>query len=252
MKKLLALLLTSTMVFGLAACSSDDTTTSTGEEVQTLTMATNAEFPPYEFYEGGEIVGIDAEIAGVIAEKIGMELVIEDMAFGSIITAVQSGQADMGMAGMTVTEERLVNVDFTDSYATANQVIIVPEGSDIVDPDGLVGKKIGVQESTTGDIYATGDYGDECIERYAKGAEAVLALNAGLLDAVIIDLEPAKAYVEANEGLVILDTTYATEEYAIAIKKDNTELLELVNGALVELIEDGTVDAIVAKYISAE
>ena len=217
----------------------------------TLVMATNAEFPPYEYYEGDAIVGIDAEIAAAIADKLGMELKIEDMAFDSIIVAVDSGKADIGLAGMTVTEDRLENVNFSDTYAHASQVVIVKEDSDIASPDDLKGKKVGVQLGTTGDAYA-GDIEDATVERYNKGFEAVQALTQGKIDAVIIDGEPAKVFVEQNEGLKILDEAFTEEDYAIAIAKDNEELLEKINGALAELKDSGDLDKIVAKYITAE
>lgn len=255
MKKLLALMMSVVMLMGLAACGGGDTQTGGNDGDTTkekLIMATNAEFPPYEYYENQQIVGIDAEVAAAIADKLGMELEISDMAFDSILVAVQSGQADMGMAGMTITPDRLENADFSTTYATAHQVVIVPVGSTIATIDDLAGKKIGVQTNTTGDIYATGDYGDEAVMRYNKGADAVVALNQGMIDAVLIDLEPAKAFVAANEGLTILETEYATEEYAIAFAKNNTELLEKVDAALQELIADGTVQQIVDKYIPAE
>lgn len=216
----------------------------------TLTMATNAYFPPYEYYEGDDIVGIDAEIAQAVADELGLELVIEDMEFDSIITAVQTNKADMGLAGMTVTEERLENVSFSESYATGIQSIIVKEGSDIESPDDLDGKKIGVQLSTTGDIYAVDDYGQENVEEYNKGADAVMALLSDKIDCVIIDNEPAKAFVEANEGLVILDTEYAVEDYAACVNKDNTELLDAINDALAKLKADGTLQEIIDKYIN--
>ncbi len=258
MKKLFALMLSLVMLVSLAACSSSSNSSqSTGgsdENKATLVMATNAEFPPYEYYEtgDGQVVGIDAEIAAAIADKLDMTLDIQDMNFDSILVAVQSGQADIGMAGMTITEDRLVNADFSVPYAEAHQVIIVKEDSDITGPDDLYGKQIGVQTNTTGDIYTTDDYGDDAIQRYNKGADAVAALSQGMIDAVVIDLEPAKSFVAANEGLKILDTEYATEEYAIAFAKGNTDLYEKVNTALQELIDDGTVQTIIDKYITAE
>lgn len=260
MKKILAIVLMLTMIFTFAACGSEEATTEeSAENGGTLVMATNAEFPPYEYYEGGEITGIDAEIGAAIADKLGMDFRIEDMEFNSIIAAVQSGKADIGMAGMTVTEEREQSVNFTDSYATGVQVVIVTEDSEIADVDTLFEEghdwKIGVQESTTGDIYSTGDIEDAglgTIERYNKGADAVNALLGGKIDCVIIDNQPAQAYLAANEGLKILDTEYATEDYAICIAKDNEDMLEKVNAALKELIEDGTVQSIIDKYISAE
>lgn len=218
-----------------------------------LVMATNAEFPPYEYHDGGEIVGIDVEVAGAIAEKLGMTLEIEDIAFDSIIPELQSGKADIGAAGMTVSEDRLKNVDFSDTYTTASQVIIVKEDSDITGPDDLAGKYIGVQLGTTGDIYAS-DYEAEgsTIERYNKGFEAVQAMLQGKIDAVVIDVEPAKVFVSQNEGIKILDEALTVEEYAIAVKKGNTELLEKINKALGELKESGELQAIIDKYISAE
>ena len=248
MKKLIAVLLTLSLLLACTAALAD-----------TLTMGTNASFPPYEFYEDQKIVGIDAEIAAAIAEKLGMELVIEDMDFKAIIPAVTEGKIDFGMAGMTVTEERQQSVSFSDTYATGIQVVIVVEGSAITSVDDILAEgaeyTIGVQEATTGDIYISGDLGDAATARvlkYKKGADAVEALKTGKVDCVIIDNEPAKAYVAANEGLKILESTYAVEDYAICVNLENTELLEKINGALTELIEDGTVDAIVAKYISAE
>ena len=222
-------------------------------------MATNAEFPPYEYHDssqvgpdGSDIVGIDAEIAGAIADQMGMDLVIEDIAFDSLIPELQSGKADFVAAGMTVTEDRLVNVDFSDTYATAVQSVIVTNDSDIASVDDLAGKKIGVQQGTTGDLYATDDFGDENVDRYPKGVDAVQALVQGKVDAVIIDNEPAKVFVGDNEGLKLLDTAYAEEEYAIAVKKGNTELLDQINAAIAELKDSGELESIVAKYITAE
>ena len=244
------------------AVSEDAAATENNEgaaEGGTLVMATNAEFPPYEYHEGDEIVGIDAEIAAAIAEKLGMELQIEDMAFDSLIPAIQSNKADMVLAGMTVTEDRLENVNFSDSYATGVQVVIVKEDSDIKSVDDLfadgANHSIGVQTATTGDIYCTGDIEDAglgTVERYNKGADAIQALLAGKIDCVVIDSQPVKEFVEANEGLTILDTEYAVEDYAIALNKDNTELLDKVNAALKELTDDGTIQSILDKYITAD
>ena len=217
-----------------------------------LVMCTNAEFPPYEYHDNNTIVGIDADICAAIAEKMGLELEIEDIAFDSIIPEISSGKADIGAAGMTVTEDRKQNVDFSETYARASQVIIVTENSEVKGMDDLKGKKVGVQTGTTGDIYVTGDLGDECVERYAKGMEAVQALSQTKIDAVVIDGEPAKKYISEVPGLKILDESYTDEEYAIAIRKGNTELLDAVNKAIGELKADGTLDAIVAKYINAD
>ncbi len=216
-----------------------------------LIMGTNAAFPPYEYYEGDKIVGIDAEVGALIAEKLGMDFEIKDMDFNGIISAVQNGVVSVGMAGMTVTDERLESVNFSTSYAKGVQVVIVKGDSAVSSLDDLAGKKIGVQEATTGDIYSTDEFGEENVKRYQNGAAAVAALQSGIVDAVIIDNEPAKAFVEVNEGLKILDTPYAEEDYAIAVAKENTELLENINKALAELTADGSVQAIVDKYIPA-
>lgn len=266
LKKLLALSLSAVMAAALLCGCGDSKSTDTAEgsteaageaTVSTvtdgvLTMATNAYFPPYEYYEGNEIVGIDVEIAQAIADKLGLELKIEDMEFDSIITGVQTGKYDMGLAGMTVTEERLQTINFSDTYATGIQSVIVNEDSDIQTLDDLQGKKIGVQLSTTGDIYATDDYGADHVEQYNKGADAILALTQGRIDAVIIDNQPALSFVDSNEGLRILDTEYVEEEYAACISKDNEALQEAVNGALEELKADGTIQSILDKYIVAE
>ncbi|MGI5971800.1 MAG: transporter substrate-binding domain-containing protein [Oscillospiraceae bacterium] len=280
MKKLLSVILCAALILSLAAlvgCNKEekapaDTPAQAGSESAaepaeapaeapaeskgTLVMGTNAQFPPYEYYEGGKIVGIDADIAQAICDKLGYELKIEDMEFDSIIPSVKSGKIDFGMAGMTVTDERLVEVDFSTSYATGVQVIIVKEDSPITSVDDLFGDQnytIGVQLATTGDLYATWDIEDEglgTVDRYNKGADAVMALTQGKVDCVIIDNEPAKKFVEANPGLKILDTEYALEDYAIAVQKDNS-LLDELNGALEELIADGTVQSIIDKYIKA-
>ncbi len=279
-KRLLPILLAVCMLTALCACSSGSGTATTAAATAAettaaettaaaasfttanagyLTMATNAQFPPYEYYEGSDIAGIDAEIAGAIAAKLGLELRIEDMEFDSIIEAVKSGKADIGMAGMTVTPERAESVDFTASYSTGVQVVIVPEDSDITSVDDLFAEGanhvVGVQRNTTGDIYTTGDIeeaGLGTIDRYSKGADAVQALKTGKVDCVVIDNEPAKAFVAEIEGLKILDTEYVTEDYAGAMSKENPELYAAVNAALEELIADGTVKSIVDKYISAE
>ena len=244
--KVASIVLVIVMIACFAACGGN------GGEKEKLVMATNAEFPPYEYVEDGKIVGIDAEIAALIADKLGMELEIVDVAFDSIIPGVQSGKYDMGMAGLTVNEERLEKVNFSTSYATGIQAVIVKEGSDIKTIDDIAGKKIGVQTSTTGDIYATGDYGEDAITRYDNGAVAVQALLADKVDCVIIDNEPAKSYVAANEGLKVLDTEYTVEDYAICFAKEDTELKDKVDGALKELIADGSVKAVIEKYIPAE
>ena len=257
MKKILSLILATLMIFSvctaLASCSGK----------KKLVMATNAAFPPYEYKECDKIVGIDAEIAEKIAEKLGMELEIVDTEFNSIIGGVTSGKYDIGMAGMTVNPDREKQVNFSKTYATGVQVVIVKQDGAIKTLDDLAAAtangtaKIGVQEGTTGHIYASdtpdkGGYGEENVVAYKTGALAVEALKTGKVNAVIIDNEPAKNFVKANEGLDILATEYVKEDYAIAIAKGNTELLEKINKALDELIADGTVKKIIDKYIPAE
>ncbi len=259
MKKILSLVLILVLtVTMLCACDSSEQQDSDTEK-KTLTMGTNAEFPPYEYRDGNEIVGIDVEITQAIAKKLDMELKIEDMKFDAIVPAIVSGKVDIGVAGMTVTEERKENVDFTDSYATGVQAIIVKEDSKIKTADDLLKKganvKVGVQLGTTGDIYCTDDLKANesgTVEEYDKGADAVQALVNGKIDCVVIDKEPAKSFVAENEGLKILDTEYLVEDYAIAVAKDNTELKTQINDALKELIKDGTVQQIIDKYIKAE
>ena len=284
MKKIIAIVMALAMVFSLALVFTSCTkNTATGEESSTeadaanitakegvLVMATNAAFPPYEFVEGGEYAGIDVEIAGKIAEKLGMTLEIKDVDFGAIISGVQTGKFDIGMAGMTVTEKRLESVNFSTKYATGIQSVIVSEDSEYTsfedfytgfdadgNPSGVKeGIKIGVQQDTTGDIYSSSDavdwgFGADNVVRYKTGADAVQALKSGKVQAVIIDNEPAKSFVAANEGLKILDGEYTNEEYAICIAKDNTALLTAVNNALAELEADGTIASIIAKYIPA-
>ena len=237
-----------TTTAGAETTAAEAETTAAGGK---LIMVTNAEFPPYEYHENNEIVGIDADIAKAIADKMGMELEIQDMAFDSLIPAVQSGKADFTAAGMTVNEDRKKNVDFTETYAQAAQVIIVKEDSEIKTPDDLAGKKIGVQTGTTGDIYAEDIEGGD-IQRFNKGMEAVMALTQGKVDAVIIDREPAKVFVKENAGLKILDEAFTEEEYAIAVKKGNTELLDNMNAAIKDLKDSGELKKIVDKYITAE
>ena len=251
------------MTLSLAACGGSASGETAGE-IKTvvageLHMATNASFPPYEMTtDDGGYEGIDVEIATKIAEKLGLTLVVDDMEFSSVITSVQSGKEDMAMAGLTVSEERKQNVDFTDSYATGVQVIIVTDDSPVATVDDLANVSlIGCQEGTTGYIYCSdtvenGGYGEDHVVAYPNGATAVQALLDGKVDAVVIDNEPAKAYVAANEGIHILETEYVTEDYAIGVNKENPALREAINTALNELIADGTVQEIIDKYISAE
>ncbi len=216
-----------------------------------LTMATNATFPPYEMTtDSGEIEGIDVDTAKAIAEKLGLELQIDDMDFDAALLSVQQGKADIVMAGVTVTDERKAVMDFSDSYATGIQSIIVPNDSDIASPDDLAGKKIGTQRGTTGYIYCSDDFGEDSVVAYDNGLTAVQALNNGQVDAVVIDNAPAQEFVAANPGLKVLDTSYAEEDYAIGMAKGSA-LEDAVNKALEELKADGTLQAIVDKYINA-
>ena len=218
-----------------------------------LTMSTNAAFPPYEMTtHHGELEGIDIEVADAIAKKLGLELQVDDMDFDAALLAAQQGKSDIVMAGVSVTEERQKVMEFSNSYATGVQVIIVKEDSEIKSVDDLEGHMIGTQRGTTGNIYCTDDYGEDSITTYDNGLTAVQALNNGQVDCVVIDQEPAKAFVAANTGLKILDTEYVSEDYAIGMAKGNTALLDAVNGALEELQADGTVQAIIDKYIAAE
>ncbi len=281
MKKALSLMTAAALVLSLAACgstassaasseaaspeaaSSDAASSEAASETETaelstvepgkLIMSTNAAFPPYEMTtDSGEFEGIDIETAQAIADKLGLELQIDDMDFDAALLAVQQGKSDMVMAGVTVTDERQNVMDFTDSYATGIQSIIVKEDSDIASVDDLAGKKIGTQRGTTGYLYCSDDFGDENVVAYDDGLTAVQMLNNGQVDCVVIDNAPAKEFIAANPGLKLLDTAYVEESYAIGIGKGNTELKDAINTALEELKADGTLQAIVDKYITAE
>lgn len=277
MKKMIALILALVMALSLVACGGNNNTeddtkdyaSMSLEELKAelttvtegkLTMSTNATFPPYEMLaDDGSFEGIDVEVAGAIAEKLGLELQIDDMGFDAALLAVQgdSPKADIVMAGVTVTEDRQLVMNFSDSYATGIQVVIVKEGSDIKSIDDLEGKKIGTQMGTTGYIYCSdtpenGGYGEENVIAYDSGITAVQALVNGQVDCVVIDNEPAQAYVKANAGLSILDTEFTNEDYAIGMNKGNACLLAAVNAAMAELKADGTFQKIVEKYIPAE
>lgn len=286
MKKALSLMTAAALVLSLAACGSTASSAASSEaaspeaassdaasseaasseaasETETaelstvepgkLIMSTNAAFPPYEMTtDSGEFEGIDIETAQAIADKLGLELQIDDMDFDAALLAVQQGKADMVMAGVTVTDERQNVMDFTDSYATGIQSIIVKEDSDIASVDDLAGKKIGTQRGTTGYLYCSDDFGDENVVAYDDGLTAVQMLNNGQVDCVVIDNAPAKEFVAANPGLKLLDTAYVEEDYAIGVGKGNTELKDAINTALEELKADGTLQAIVDKYITAE
>ena len=284
MKKITALMLSSAMMLSLAACGGSASTdavsseavsseAASSEAVSTaeaapaalttvnagkLTMSTNAAFPPYEMTtDSGEFEGIDIDVAAAIAEKLGLELQVDDMDFDAALLAAQNGKSDMVMAGVTVNEERQAVMDFSDSYAKGVQVVIVPEDSDIQSIDDMDGKMIGTQRGTTGYIFCSdtpenGGFGEEHVTAYDDGATAVKALLNGQVDCVVIDNAPAQEYVKANPGLKILETEFSNEDYAIGVAKGNTALLDAINGALKELIDDGTVQSIIDKYIPAE
>ena len=281
MKKALSLMTAAALVLSLAACGSTASSAASSEAVSSdaassetasseaasetetaelstvepgkLIMSTNAAFPPYEMTtDSGEFEGIDIETAQAIADKLGLELQIDDMDFDAALLAVQQGKSDMVMAGVTVTDERQNVMDFTDSYATGIQPIIVKEDSDIASVDDLAGKKIGTQRGTTGYLYCSDDFGDENVVAYDDGLTAVQMLNNGQVDCVVIDNAPAKEFIAANPGLKLLDTAYVEEDYAIGVGKGNTELKDAINTALEELKADGTLQAIVDKYITAE
>lgn len=273
MKKFMTMFLSLAMALSLVACGGGETPAPEGNDETpavegnedaalptavkgVLSMATEATFPPYEYYDGDSLVGIDVDVAGAIAEKLGLELDVVDIAFDSIVPGVQGGKYDIGMAGMTVNAERLEQVNFTDSYAKGVQVVIVKEGSAITSVDDLFAEgannTVGTQTGTTGFLYASDEIegaGLGTVKSFPKTTDAVEALKNDQVDCVILDNEPAKKLVEANEGLTILDTTYADEDYAIAVSKDNEALLEAVNGALNELIAEGTLQEIVDNYI---
>ncbi len=229
-----------------------------------LIMSTNAQFPPYEMVADGEgfngtgFEGIDIEIASALADKLGLELVIDDMEFDSALLAVQNNAADMMLAGLSYSEDRDEVMDFTDSYATGVQVVIVKDGSGVT-MDNLGDYMIGTQRGTTGYIYASdtpenGGYGEDHVIAYDNGATAVQELINGTIDAVIIDQAPAEEYVAANAdaGLTILDGAWVEEQYCAAVDEGNTVLLDALNNALNELINDGTVQTIIDKYITAD
>ena len=263
MKKYIALFLAAIAMLGLlAGCGSEPATENTDNELGLveagkLIMSTNAAFPPYEMTtDDGGFEGIDVEIAGEIAKKLDLELVVDDMDFDSALLAVQQGKSDIVMAGVSVTDERKLVMEFSDSYATGIQVVIVKEGSDVT-MDNLGEKMIGCQRGTTGYIYASdtpenGGYGEDHVTAFDNGASAVQALLNDQVDCVIIDSAPAAEYVKANPGLTLLDGNWVEEAYAIGMNKSNAALKDAVNNALKELIADGTVQQIIDKYITAE
>lgn len=218
------------------------------EEVTTIVMGTNAEFAPFEYMSGNKVVGFDVDISEAIASTAGKELVIENMAFDSLIPALQAGKVDFVAAGLTVTEERKQHVDFSEPYFVSTQVIIkLADNTEINGPDDLVNKKIGVQIGTTGEMLAKDIEGTD-VQSFNAGYAAVMDLINGKVDAVVIDQEPAKRLIANNEGIVILDEALSHEEYAIAVPKGNEELLKAVNDTLKTIKENGTYDELYNQY----
>ena len=215
-----------------------------------IIMGTNAEFEPFEYRENGmDIVGFDVEIAEKVAEKLGKELVIEDMAFDSLIMALNSDKIDFIAAGMTATDERRTQVDFSESYFHSKQMIIVKaDNTSIATADDLVGKNVGVQLGTTGDLFVSSTEGIASVSQFQTGTQAVMDLKNGKVDAVVIDAEPAKKMTEGQSDLKLLDAPFVEEEYAIAVKKGNAEVLQAINETLAEITTNGTYDEIYAKY----
>lgn len=261
MKKSLVKLMSVILLLGLVlqGCTSnkgngddkDKTATYEGKALEdgVLNVGLSADFPPYEYYDKNEIVGIDVEISKAVAEYLGYEIKISDMDFSNIIASIESGKIDAGVSGMTVTKERLESVNFSNSYAKSVQLVVINEDSDIKTIDDLEGKKIGTQLGSTGDIFSKDDFGEENVSSFNKFADAILALNSGNIDAVMMDEQTALSFLEANDSLKALDTAYADEDYAIALPKDNEELLTEINMALKALDEDRTLQEIIDKYI---
>ena len=272
--KFLAVCLAAAAMLSMSACngggtssgsasdsSNNGVSTSTLDTIKKngfITMSTNAEFEPFEYKDGESIVGIDLEISQKIADKLGVELKVNDVAFDSLIPEITSGKADFVAAGMTADDERRKNVDFSDSYFDAGQAVIVKKGGDIKAPKDLDGKKVGVQTGTTGDKYCTNEDGTSeikvgSVERYNKGMDAVSDLIAGRIDAVVIDDFPAQKYVEKNSDKIAkLNDMLTSEQYAIAVKKGNTELTDLINETLKELKDSGDLQKIFDKYLAQE
>ncbi len=264
MKKFLAAAMAVVMVLGIAGCSSSKTeekTDDTNQEATTeeatgevMVMGCSADFPPFEYYDedATTIIGFDVDMMQEICNRIGMTLEIQDMNFDSVVTAVQTGKITVGVSGITITDERKESVDFSDSYFTAAQSILVPKDSAIKSYQDLIDGdyQVGVQLATTGDIMATEKLGDR-VNQYEKFGDALAALLAGKIDCMVLDTGVAKAYADAND-LVVLDENFGTEDdieyYGIAVSKDNPELLEKINGALADMKADGFFDEITTKY----
>ena len=251
MKKVVVILSMAMLVCGLAACGGDSAKNS-----DTITFGTNAEFPPFEFVASNGVIGqydgIDMAIAKQIAEKNGMTAEIENMEFDSLLIALENGQIDAVIAGMTVTDERKEEADFSTPYYEATQVMIVKEDSDIKKASDMEGKRICVIQGYTGET-CVNDMG-YAYEAFKKGTEAVMELVNGKCDVVVIDSATAKKYVSDNEGLKIVEdpAAFEGEQYAIAVKKGNTELLDKINKVIEEMLADGTISDLAVKYSEAE
>lgn len=251
MKKIAVILSMAMLVCGLAACGGDSAKNS-----DTITFGTNAEFPPFEFVASNGVIGqydgIDMAIAKQIAEKNGMTAEIENMEFDSLLIALENGQIDAVIAGMTVTDERKEEADFSTPYYEATQVMIVKEDSDIKKASDMEGKRICVIHGYTGET-CVNDMG-YAYEAFKKGTEAVMELVNGKCDVVVIDSATARKYVNDNEGLKIVEDpeAFEGEQYAIAVKKGNTELLDKINKVIEEMLADGTISDLAVKYSEAE
>ena len=279
MKKLAALALAAAMTLSLAACAKNGTGSAAPGETSSapassaetsseqassealkmiaagaITMSTNAEFEPFEYKDSDKIVGIDVDIANKVAEKLGLDLKINDVAFDSLVMELQTNKCDFVAAGMTITEDKKKNVDFSEPYFDASQSIIVQKGSAVKSRTDLNGKTVGVQQGTTGDTYCTDEDGTSdikvgSIKRYNKGADAVTDLINGRIDAVVIDDFPATKFVEKNSDKIEkLSDALTQEQYAIAVQKGNAALLDQINAVLDELKSSGELDQIIDKY----
>lgn len=241
MKKLFKSLVMGAMVLSLSV---------TAFAKEKIYVGTNAEFPPFEYLENGEIKGFDMELVNEIGKILDADIKIVDMAFDGLLPALQMKKVDLVIAGMTANEERMKTVSFTQPYYTASQVIIVKEGNDSIKSlNDLKGKKVGVMLGFTGDMVVSEIEGVK-IERFNAAYAGIMALQAGKVEAVVLDSEPAKNYVAQNKGLVLADADAEQEEYAIAVRKNDKALLEKVEKALKEIKENGTYDKLLQKYFN--
>ena len=255
--KVMSLVSASVLTMGmLVGCGSSKQTsadqTSNESSTDVIVMGTNAEFEPFEYRDGLEVVGFDVEIAKKVAEKLGKELVIEDMAFDSLVMALNTDKIDFIAAGMTATEERKTQVDFSDAYFSSQQMIIVKaDNTTIATSEDLAGKKVGVQLGTTGDLFVSGAEGIAEVVQFQAGTQAIMDLKNGKIDAVVIDAEPAKKMTQGQSDLKLLDAPFVEEEYAIAVKKGDADILTAINETLAEIKADGTYDEIYTKFFGA-